>query len=174
MAQERIPPAPGPGMLWDPVHRRWVKPGQDAPYDKPTRLGPNMFKPWLEIDPEGDVFPWVAPIKPEYQLPGQGIFWHDRTNPEGGGSFSEYPHSPPQEPPTPGSGGSAPWFGPLAEAAGCYWVMGKKINFVGGQSSNNLGSCLFLFGDDAKCRILNSNLPGHLVEVKKFRARDCA
>ena len=112
MAQERIPPAPGPGMLWDPVHRRWVKPGQDAPYDKPTRLGPNMFKPWLEIDPEGDVFPWVAPIKPEYQLPGQGIFWHDRTNPEGGGSFSEYPHSPPQEPPTPGSGGSAPWFDP--------------------------------------------------------------
>lgn len=68
--------------------------------------------------------------------------------------------------------GSAPWFGPLAEAAGCYWVMGKKINFVGGPSSNNLGSCLFLFGDDAKYRILDSNLPGHLVEVKKFRARE--
>lgn len=70
--------------------------------------------------------------------------------------------------------GSAPWFGPLAEAAGCYWVMGKKINFVGGPSSNNLGSCLFLFGEEARQRILSSNLPGHLVEVKKFRARDCA
>ena len=70
--------------------------------------------------------------------------------------------------------GSAPWFGPLAEAAGYYWVMGKKINFVGGPSSNNLGSCLFLFGDEAKRRILKSKLPGHLVEVKKFRARDCA
>ena len=67
--------------------------------------------------------------------------------------------------------GSAPWFGPLAVAAGSYWVMGKKINFVGGPSSNNLGSVMFLFGDDAKDRVLNSNLPGHLVEVIKFRAR---
>ena len=70
--------------------------------------------------------------------------------------------------------GSAPWFGPLAEAAGCYFVMGKKINFVGGPSSNNLGSCLFPFGLDAKNRLLNSGLPGHFVEVKKFRARNVA
>lgn len=70
--------------------------------------------------------------------------------------------------------GSAPWFGPLAAAAGSYWVMGKKINFVGGPSSNNLGSALFLFGDEAKRRILESNLPGHLVEVKSFRARSSA
>jgi hypothetical protein len=68
--------------------------------------------------------------------------------------------------------GSAPWFGPLAKAAGSYWVMGKKINFVGGPSSNNLGSCLFAFGDKARQRLLKSKLPGHLVDVKHFRARD--
>ncbi len=67
--------------------------------------------------------------------------------------------------------GSAPWFGPLAAAAKCYWVMGKKINFVGGPSSNNLGSCLFAFGEEAKRRLLDSGLPGHLVEVKHFRPR---
>lgn len=67
--------------------------------------------------------------------------------------------------------GSAPWFGPLAQAAGSYWVMGKKINFVGGPSSNNLGSVLFLFGKDACNRILNSNLPGHFVTVDFYRSR---
>lgn len=67
--------------------------------------------------------------------------------------------------------GSAPWFGPLAKAAGYYWVMGKKINFIGGPSSNNLGSVLFLFGDEAKQRVINSPLPGHLVKVEKYRPR---
>ena len=67
--------------------------------------------------------------------------------------------------------GSAPWFGPLAVAAGSYYVMGKKINFVGGSSSNNLGSCLFPFGMMAVHRLIESGLPGHLVEVKTFRAR---
>ena len=70
--------------------------------------------------------------------------------------------------------GSAPWFGPLAAAAGFYWVMGKKINFIGGPSSNNLGSVLFPFGLDARRRLENSGLPGHLVEVKHFRPRECA
>ncbi len=68
--------------------------------------------------------------------------------------------------------GSAPWFGPLAQAAGKYWVMGKKINFIGGPSSNNLGSVLFLFGEDAVNRIISSDLPGHLVTVEKFRPRN--
>jgi len=68
--------------------------------------------------------------------------------------------------------GSAPWFGPLAESAGAYWVMGKKIDFIGGPSSNNLGSVLFLFGVEARKRILESNLPGHYVDVMKFRARN--
>lgn len=67
--------------------------------------------------------------------------------------------------------GSAPWFGALANTAGKYWVMGKKIDFDGGSSSNNLGSALFLFGDEAVSRILGSKLPGHLVEVKHYRAR---
>jgi len=67
--------------------------------------------------------------------------------------------------------GSAPWFGPLAKAAGNYWVMGKKINFVGGQSSNNLGSCLFPFGPTSVQRIIESGLPGHLVKVKCFVPR---
>lgn len=67
--------------------------------------------------------------------------------------------------------GSAPWFGPLAANAGKYWVMGKKINFAGGTSSNNLGSCLFLFGYEAAERAKNWGLPGHLVEVLSFRSR---
>lgn len=70
--------------------------------------------------------------------------------------------------------GSAPWFGPLAVAAGAYWVMGKKINFIGGPSSNNLGSVLFPFGEGARRRLLNSRLPGHFVEVTNYRARECA
>lgn len=69
--------------------------------------------------------------------------------------------------------GSAPWFGPLAEACGFYWVMGKKINFIGGPSSNNLGTVLFPFGRDAKSRILNNGLPGHLVSVEHFQSREC-
>lgn len=67
--------------------------------------------------------------------------------------------------------GSAPWFGPLAEKAGQYWVMGQKINFIGGPSSNNLGSVLFLFGVKAVRRVLNSGLPGHLVTVSDYRPR---
>ena len=67
--------------------------------------------------------------------------------------------------------GSAPWFGPLAQAAGSYWVMGQKINFIGGPSSNNLGSVLFPFGDEARSRLLESGLPGHLVDVVAYRPR---
>lgn len=67
--------------------------------------------------------------------------------------------------------GSAPWFGPLAMLCGRYWTMGKKINFVGGPSSNNLGSVFFPFGDEAVDRLLASGLPGHLSETKYFRSR---
>lgn len=67
--------------------------------------------------------------------------------------------------------GSAPWFGPLALAAGAYWVMGRKVNFIGGRSTNNVGSVLFPFGLEARNRILQSRLPGHFVEVKTYRPR---
>ena len=67
--------------------------------------------------------------------------------------------------------GSAPWFGPLAQACGCYFVMGRKINFIGGPSSNNLGSVLFPFGEEAIKRIEDSGLPGHFVKVEYFRPR---
>ena len=67
--------------------------------------------------------------------------------------------------------GSAPWFGPLAQNAGCYFVMGKKINFEGGPSSNNMGSVLFPFGEEAKKRIEKSGLPGHMVRVEWFTNR---
>jgi hypothetical protein len=70
--------------------------------------------------------------------------------------------------------GSAPWFGWLANIATRYWVMGKKINFVGGPSSNNVGSVLFPFGNEARDRILASNLPGHFVTVDYYRPRECA
>jgi len=52
-------------------------------------------------------------------------------------------------------------------------VMGKKINFEGGSSSNNIGSVLFPFGEIAVQRINNSGLPGHFVRVEWFRHR-CA
>ena len=67
--------------------------------------------------------------------------------------------------------GSAPWFGVIAANCDAYFVMGKKINFVGGSSSNNVGSVLFLFGDEAVNRIRKSNLPGHLIHVEFFRPR---
>lgn len=67
--------------------------------------------------------------------------------------------------------GSAPWFGPLAQACGKYFVMGRKINFIGGSSSNNVGSVLFPFGESAEKRIRNSGLPGHLVVVEFFNRR---
>jgi hypothetical protein len=67
--------------------------------------------------------------------------------------------------------GSAPWFGPLAKSCGHYFVMGKKINFNGGSSSNNLGSVLFLFGSESLDRIKKCGLPGHLVEVLFFNHR---
>ena len=68
--------------------------------------------------------------------------------------------------------GSAPWFGPLAEAAGMYFTMGKKINFIGGSSSNNLGSVLFPFGARARGRISMSGLPGHFSKVISFTPRN--
>jgi len=67
--------------------------------------------------------------------------------------------------------GSAPWFGPLAMACGRYFVMGQKINFIGGPSSNNLGSVLFPFGDLAVTRVTESGLPGHFVTVESYRPR---
>lgn len=67
--------------------------------------------------------------------------------------------------------GSAPWFGPLAQTSGSYFVMGKKINFEGGNSSNNIGSILFPFGKEAIKRIENSGLPGHFNDVRWFRPR---
>lgn len=57
---------------------------------------------------------------------------------------------------------SAPWAGPLAVKAGHRFTLGKKINFIGGPSSNNLGSILFLFGAEAIDRVLSSGLPGLL------------
>lgn len=68
--------------------------------------------------------------------------------------------------------GSAPWFGPLAKHCGQYFIMGKKINFLGGPSSNNLGSCLFPFGIEAINRIEQSGLPGMFVEVLSYTPRE--
>lgn len=67
--------------------------------------------------------------------------------------------------------GSSPWFGPLALKSKNYFVMGKRIDFIGGSSSNNIGSCLFLFGELAIDRIMVSGLPGHLVEIKCYTDR---
>ena len=69
--------------------------------------------------------------------------------------------------------GSAPWCGPLKEHTGFHFVMGKKINFEGGSSSNNLGSILFPFGSEAIERIKNSGLPGDFNKTLWFKPR-CA
>jgi hypothetical protein len=66
--------------------------------------------------------------------------------------------------------GSAPWFGYLAQSVGCYFVMGKKIDFLGGSSSNNIGSCLFPIGAGFE-RIIKSGLPGHMVRVVHYNPR---
>lgn len=67
--------------------------------------------------------------------------------------------------------GSAPWFGPIAIKTCKVFIMGKKINFDGGSSSNNIGSYMFLFGDSAVGRVMSSNLPGTLVNVEQFIPR---
>lgn len=67
--------------------------------------------------------------------------------------------------------GSAPWFGKLAVSSKFHFVSGKKINFIGGCSSNNVGSVFFLFGSEAVSRIKKSGLPGHLNETKYFHSR---
>lgn len=67
--------------------------------------------------------------------------------------------------------GSAPWFGPLAEQCTAHFVMGKKINFEGGPSSNNLGSVLFLFGAETVGRVASSGLPGHLNKTEFYKSR---
>lgn len=67
--------------------------------------------------------------------------------------------------------GSAPWFGPLAVAACTYFVLGKKIDFIGGSSSANIGTCLFAFGIKAQLKLRRCDLPGLLVKVEKFNPR---
>ena len=67
--------------------------------------------------------------------------------------------------------GSAPWFGPLAEITGSYFVMGRKINFLGGASSNNVGSVIFPFGFEAIYRLRVCRLPGHFVKVDFYNRR---
>ena len=74
--------------------------------------------------------------------------------------------------------GSAPWFGSIATQADKYFVIGKKIDFDGGNSSSNIlcghhthGSVFFLFGAEAIKRITESGLPGHLVTVDWFKPR---
>jgi len=70
--------------------------------------------------------------------------------------------------------GSTPWHGPCANACKYHFTMGKKINFEGGSSSNPTGSTMFLFGEEAKKRIINSGLPGTLNRVELYRARSAA
>lgn len=67
--------------------------------------------------------------------------------------------------------GSAPWFGPLALRTRKHFVMGKKINYEGGPSSNPLGSCLFPVGVEAYRRLLKCGLPGHMNSVEFFNPR---
>ena len=67
--------------------------------------------------------------------------------------------------------GSTPWHGPCADTCKYHFTMGKKINFEGGSSSNPTGSTLFLFGDDARRRVMDSGLPGTLNRVEHFKAR---
>jgi len=67
--------------------------------------------------------------------------------------------------------GSAPWFGPIALKSKYHFIMGKKINFIGGSSSNNVGSVLFCFGETALERVMCSCLPGHVNYTSHFVSR---
>lgn len=67
--------------------------------------------------------------------------------------------------------GSAPWFGPLTQLCDNHFIMGKKINFIGGSSSNNGGTALFLFGEEAVSRIEKSGLPGHMNNSLWYKPR---
>lgn len=67
--------------------------------------------------------------------------------------------------------GSAPWCGPLALYCKYHFVMGKKINFIGGPSSNNAGSILFPFGQLAMERIKESGLPGYFNKTLWYKPR---
>lgn len=64
--------------------------------------------------------------------------------------------------------GSSSWFGHIAQAAGFYFVIGRRVNFIGGTSRNNNGTVLFLFGSEAVERIKTSGLAGILVKVESF------
>lgn len=68
--------------------------------------------------------------------------------------------------------GSSPWCGLLKTNSQYHFVMGKRINFIGGSSSNNVGSILFPFGSEAIERITNSGLPGDLNKTLWFRPRN--
>jgi len=68
--------------------------------------------------------------------------------------------------------GSAPWSAPLSNSCKYRWTMGRKINFEGGNSSNNCGSVLFLFGDEAIDRVISSSLPGTLDKTLLYHPRD--
>lgn len=67
--------------------------------------------------------------------------------------------------------GSTPWHGPCANSCKYHFTMGKKINFIGGSSSNPTGTTMFLFGDEAVNRIKSSGLPGTLNRVEFFQQR---
>ena len=67
--------------------------------------------------------------------------------------------------------GSAPWFTHIVKHCKDHWVMGKKINFEGGSSSNNVGSVIFAFGQEAIDRLIYSGLPGHLNHIGLVRER---
>lgn len=67
--------------------------------------------------------------------------------------------------------GSAPWFGEIAIKSQYHFIMGKKIDFIGSPSSNNIGSVMFLFGGEAVHRVVVSGLPGHLNKTIKFNRR---
>lgn len=68
--------------------------------------------------------------------------------------------------------GSSAWFGPLVEKSNAHFVMGKRINFIGGSSISSVGSVLFAFGEEAVDRISSSGLPGHLNFTLFFNPRN--
>lgn len=121
-----------------------------------TNIGTNNYR--LEDGRDGLILPWGGFVfcNPPFS---QKELWIERMKTHGTGILLL-----PER-------GSTPWHGPCAESCTYHFTMGKKINFGGG-SSNPTGSTLFLFGEDAKQRVIDSGLTGTLNKVLRYTPRN--
>lgn len=64
-----------------------------------------------------------------------------------------------------------PWFIDLAKHCQGFFLMGKKIRFIGTRNGNFRGSALFPFGPEAFNRLAQADLPGCFVVATRVTTR---